>query len=70
MTLLKNQKVKVLSSDAYTDYFNIVAGVMQGYKLAPYLFIISLDYLLRMSVDLMKEDGFTLINERSRRYPT
>ena len=34
-----------------TDYFNIVAGVLQGDTLAPYLFIICLDYLLRTSID-------------------
>ena len=36
--------------------------------LAPYLFIICLDYVLRMSRDLMKENGFTL-KKKSSRYP-
>ena len=31
--------------------------------------IICLDYVLRTSIDLMKENGFTLIKVRSRRYP-
>ena len=52
-----------------TDYFDIVAGVLQGDTLAPYLFIICLDYVLRMSIDKMKENSFTLTKERSRRYP-
>ena len=47
-------KVKVRSSDGDTDYFDIVAGVLQGDTLPPYLFIICLDYMLRMSIDLMK----------------
>ena len=34
-----------------------------------YLFIICLDYVLRTSLDLMKENGFQLAKERSRRYP-
>ena len=51
-----------------TDYFVIVAGVRQGDILAPYLFIICLDYVLRTSTDLMKENGFKLAKERSRRY--
>ena len=51
------------------DFFNIVAGVLQGDTLLPYLFIICLDYELRTSVDLMKENGFTLAKARSRRYP-
>ena len=34
--------------------------MLQGDTLAPYLFIICLDCVLRTSIDLMKEDGFTL----------
>ena len=41
--LYKNTKVKVHSPDGDTDYFNIVAGVLQGDTLAPELFIICLD---------------------------
>ena len=69
MMLYKNTKVKVRSADGDTDYFNIVAGVLQGDTLAPYLFIICLDYMLRMTIDLIKENGFKLAKERSRRYP-
>ena len=43
-----------------TDYFDIVAGVLQGDTLAPYLFIIGQDYVLRMSIDIMKDNGFKL----------
>ena len=56
----KNTKVKVRSPDGDIDFFDIVAGVLQGDTLAPYLFIIYLDYVLWMSIDLMKENGFTL----------
>ena len=70
MMLYKNTKVKVHSLDGDTDYCNIVAGVLQGDTLAPYLFIICLDYVLRTSIDLMKENSFMLVKERSRRYPT
>ena len=69
MMLYKNKKVKVRSPDRYTDYFDIVAGVLQGDTLAPYFFIICLDYVLRMSIDKMKDNGFKLTKERSRRYP-
>ena len=64
-----NTKVKVCSSDGDTDYFDIVAGVLQGDTLAPYLFIICLDYVLRTSIDKIKENNFKLTKERSRRYP-
>ena len=69
MMLNKNPKVKVRSSDGDTNYFDIVAGVLQVDILAPYLFIIWLDYVLRTSVDMMKDNGFKLAKERSRRYP-
>ena len=68
MMLYKNTKVKVRSPDGHTNYFDIVAGVLQGDTLAPYLFIICLHYMLRMSIDLMKENCFKLAKERSRRY--
>ena len=69
MMLLKNTKVKVRSLDGNTNYFDIVAFVLQGDTLAPYLFIISVDYVLRKSVDKMEDNGFKLAKERSRRYP-
>ena len=62
-------KVKVHSPDGDTDYFDIVAGVLQGNTLAPYLFVICLDYVLRKSIDKMKDNGFKLAKERNRRYP-
>ena len=65
----RNTKVKVGSPDGDTDYFNIVAGVLQGDTLAPYLFIICLDYVLRTSMDKIKENGFELTKKRSRWYP-
>ena len=67
MLLYWNTKVKVHSLDGDTDYFNIVAGVLQGDILAPYLFIICLDYLLRTSIDKIEENGFKVTKERSRR---
>ena len=66
MTFYKNTKVKVLSPDWDTDFFDIVAGVLQGDILAPYLFIICIDYVLRT---LMRENGFTLEKARKRRLP-
>ena len=59
MMLYKNPKVKVCSPD----------GVLQEDTLAPNLFIICLDYVLWMSMDLMKENGITLAKARNRWYP-
>ena len=49
--------------------FDIVPGVLQGDTLAPYLFIFYLDYVLRTSIDKIRENGFELTKKRSRRYP-
>ena len=67
--LYRNTKVKVRSPDGDAEYFDIVAGVLQGDKLDPYIFIICLDYVLRTSIDKIREDGFELTKNRSRRYP-
>ena len=67
--LYRNAKVKVCSPDGDTEYFDIIAGILQGDTLAPYLFIICLDYLLRASIDKIRENGFELTKKRSRRYP-
>ena len=58
--LYSNTKVKVRSPDGDTDFFDIVAGVLQGDIFAQYLFIICLDYILWTSTDLIKENSFTL----------
>ena len=47
-----------------------VARVLQEDTLAPYLFIICLDYVLKTSIDKIKENSFELIKKRSRRYPS
>ena len=50
MMMYKNTRAKVRSPDGDTDFFDIIAGVLQGDTLAPFLFIIFLDYVLRTSV--------------------
>ena len=69
MIFYRNNKVKVRYPDGDTEYFDIVAGILQGDTLDPYLFIICLDYVLRTSKDKIKENGFELTKKRSRRYP-
>ena len=65
MMLYSNTKVKVRSPDGDTDFFDIFAGLLQEYILAPYLFIIFLDYVLRIIIDLIKENGFTLKKQKA-----
>ena len=58
--------MKVRSPDGDTEYFDIVAEVLQGETLAPYLFII---YVLTTSIDKIRENSFELTKKKSRRYP-
>ena len=44
--------------------------ILQGDTLALYLFIICLDYVLRTSIDKIRENGFELMKKRSWKYPT
>ena len=55
MMLYRNANVKVRSPDGDTDYFDIVAGVLNRDTLAPYLFIVCLDYVLLTSIDEIKK---------------
>ena len=59
---------KVRTADGETEAFQILAGVLQGDTLAPFLFIVALDYALRSAIDGREEElGFTLQKRASRR---
>ena len=68
-SLYRKTEVNVWSPDGDSEYLDNVAGVLQGDTLAPYLFIICLDYVLRTSIDTIRENGFELTKKRSRWYP-
>ena len=66
MMLYRNTEVKVRSPDGDSDYFDIVAGVLQGDTLPPYLFTICIEH---PSIKF-KENGFKLTKEANKRsYP-
>ena len=63
MTIEKKDPVRFHYSD--TNHFNITTGVLQDDTLAHFLFIICLDYILRKSLDIHNDLGFTLKERRS-----
>ena len=66
--IYSDTKAKVLSPDGETKYFSITAGVLQGDTLAPYLFIIVMDYALRKALNGKEEElGFQLKRRQSSR---
>ena len=70
MVLYTNTKAKILSPDGETELFEILMGVLQGDTLAPFLFVIVLDYAMRMAINGNEQAlGFTTTPRRSRRVP-
>ena len=67
--LYSNTKSTILTPDGETEHFDILAGILQGDTLAPFLFIIVIDYIMRMSVDKIKENGLLYQPRKSSRYP-
>ena len=67
--LYRNTKVKVRSPDGDTEYFDIVAGVLQGDTLAPNLFIICLEYVLRTSIDKNQRERLRADKEKKQKVP-
>ena len=61
----KQSKPSQCSIKIHIHFFNINAGD----TLAPYIFIIFLDDILRRSIDENVDLGFTLEPRKSRRYP-
>lgn len=59
----------ILTPDGETGILSIQAGILQGDTLAPFLFIVVVDYVLRMSVDTINSKGYQLKLRRSTRYP-
>lgn len=68
--LYQGTRARVITPDGETDYFEILAGVLQGDTLAPYLFAIVVDYVLRKAISGREEElGFTISPRKSRRVP-
>ena len=59
LTVYKSTKSIVHSPDCNMGSFDNVTEVLQGDTLTPYLFIICLDYVLKASKDVRKENSLT-----------
>ena len=65
--MYSNGQAKVPSPDGKTKSFQVTSGVLQGNTLAPYLFIIVLDYALQKAMQGREEElGFCLKKQQSR----
>ena len=64
--LYTNTRAQVVTSDGMTERFEILAGVLQGDTLAPYLFIIVVDYCMRLALEKHPDIGFTITPARQK----
>ena len=68
--MYRNTRAKVITPDGETDWFEILAGVLQGDTLAPFLFAIVIDYTMRQALEGKEEElGLIIERRRSRRCP-
>ena len=67
--LYTNTRSSIISPDGETESFDILSGILQGDTLAPFWFIIVIDYIMRIFVDTMKENGLLYQPRRSSRHP-
>jgi hypothetical protein len=68
MALYHNTRAAVITPDGLTDPFSTTSGVLQGDTLAPFLFVLILDWVLRTSLP-SDTDGFQLCRRTSSRHP-
>ena len=59
----------VRSPDGDIPFFKITTCVLQGDTIAPFLFIICLDYILSNSLKDIENLGLIITERKSRRYP-
>ena len=56
--------------DGTTEPFLTFQGVIQGETLAPYLFVIVVDYIIRQVIDTIHTNGIAVKKRTSRRHPS
>ena len=69
-SMYRDTRAKVVTPDGETEEFEIHAGVLQGDTLAPFLFVVALDYALRKAISGREQElGFEITPRRSTRHP-
>jgi hypothetical protein len=72
-TIYNNSKSRVLVDGKLSDEFDVTTGVLQGDTLAPFLFIIVIDFVLKNAekeyAEITKSHGFTTRLKGSSRNP-
>ncbi|KAJ3613477.1 hypothetical protein NHX12_019726 [Muraenolepis orangiensis] len=63
-----NPSCFVQSTDGLTKEFLTTAGILQGDTLAPFLLVIVVDYILRLSLNIVHDKRLTIKQKQSRRH--
>ena len=66
--LYKNSKSAVMVDGGLSDSFDVTTGVLQGDVLAPFIFVVLVEYLLKKAT-LQLDSGVVTHPRRSRRHP-
>ena len=66
--LYKNSRSAVMVDGGLSDPFDVTTGVLQGDVLAPFLFVVLVDYLLKKATSQL-DSGVVTHPRRSRRHP-
>ena len=67
--IYENNTAAVITPSGITEYFLITSGIFQGDTLAPLLFIIVIDYILRQAYKTSTEVGITIKPRSGTRIP-
>ena len=68
--IYEGSSAQVLTPDGETSFFDILAGIFQGDTLAPFLFLIVLDYALKEAFKISNSEcGIVIEPRRSSRHP-
>jgi hypothetical protein len=68
MAMYQGTRAAVVTPDGLSDTFSTSSGVLQGDTLAPFLFVLLLDWVLRTAIPT-EDDGFLLRRRVGRRLP-
>ena len=64
-----NNTAAVITPSGLTEYFAVLTGIFQGDTLAPLLFIIVIDYVLRKAYKTLDNPGIEIVPRRGTRQP-
>ncbi|CAI9720774.1 Hypothetical predicted protein [Octopus vulgaris] len=63
--IYEKTRARVMSSNGEMEFFHIPPGVLQGDTLAPYMFVIVLDYAMQQAINKYEDLGFIIDRQKS-----